>query len=97
MTELNGTYRQQHKPTNVLSFPADLPDGVTHPLLGDIIVCAAVVEREAREQNKTAEAHWTHMFVHGSLHLLGYDHILADEANKMEAMETTEPFVIVNA
>lgn len=89
MTRLNDTYRQQRKPTNVLSFPMDLPDGVTHPLLGDIIICAAVVAREAREQNKSTEAHWAHMFVHGSLHLLGYDHILADEADIMETMETT--------
>ncbi|MCZ6828684.1 MAG: rRNA maturation RNase YbeY [Gammaproteobacteria bacterium] len=89
MTELNGSYRRQHKATNVLSFPAELPQDVPHPLLGDIIVCAAVVAREAREQHKTAEAHWTHMLVHGSLHLLGYDHIEAEDAEIMESLETT--------
>lgn len=89
MTELNGSYRRQHKPTNVLSFPAELPQDVPHPLLGDIIVCAAVVAREATEQHKTNEAHWTHMLVHGSLHLLGYDHIEAEDAEIMESLETT--------
>ena len=89
MTELNNSYRKQHKPTNVLSFPADLPEGVSHPLLGDIVVCAAVVAREASEQEKTTEAHWTHMLVHGSLHLLGYDHVEEEDAAVMESLETT--------
>jgi probable rRNA maturation factor len=89
MTELNTSYRQQHKSTNVLSFPADLPSDVSHPLLGDIIVCAAVVAREATEQNKPAIAHWTHMLVHGSLHLIGYDHVESEDAQVMESLETT--------
>ncbi len=91
---LNGTYRQRPGPTNVLSFPyeyeaparelfeADAPN-----YLGDIAICAPVVEREAREQHKDLTAHWAHMVVHGSLHLLGYDHIDAAEAEAMEALE----------
>lgn len=86
--ELNFQYRGKNKPTNVLSFPADIPDEVGVPLLGDLVVCAPVVESEAREQGKTQEAHWAHMLVHGTLHLLGYDHIDNDEAEVMEALET---------
>lgn len=86
--ELNSQYRGKDKPTNVLSFPADIPEEVGTPLLGDLVVCAPVVEREAQEQGKTLEAHWAHMLVHGSLHLLGYDHIEDDEADVMEALET---------
>lgn len=86
--ELNFQYRAKDKPTNVLSFPADIPDEVGVPLLGDLVVCAPVVEREAQEQGKTLEAHWAHMLVHGTLHLLGYDHVEDDEAEVMEALET---------
>jgi len=86
--ELNGQYRGKDKPTNVLSFPADIPDEVGVPLLGDLVVCAPVVEREAKEQGKTLEAHWAHMLIHGTLHLLGYDHLEDDEAEVMEALET---------
>jgi probable rRNA maturation factor len=86
--ELNAQYRGKDKPTNVLSFPADIPDEVGVPLLGDLVVCAPVVEREAQEQGKTLAAHWAHMLVHGTLHLLGYDHIEDDEAEVMEALET---------
>jgi probable rRNA maturation factor len=86
--ELNAQYRGKDKPTNVLSFPADLPEEVEIPLLGDLVVCAPVVEREAAEQGKTLAAHWAHMLVHGSLHLLGYDHIEDTEAEAMEALET---------
>lgn len=86
--ELNAQYRGKDKPTNVLSFPADIPDEVGVPLLGDLVICAPVVEREALEQGKTLEAHWAHMLVHGTLHLLGYDHIEDDEAEVMEALET---------
>ncbi|GAB4289195.1 MAG: rRNA maturation RNase YbeY [Thiohalomonadaceae bacterium] len=85
--ELNGTYRHQPGPTNVLSFPFAAPPGVTLPLLGDIVICAPVVAREAREQGKTAAAHWAHMTVHGCLHLLGHDHIDPAEAEIMEALE----------
>ncbi len=86
--ELNFQYRAKDKSTNVLSFPADIPDEVGVPLLGDLVVCAPVVEREAVEQGKTLEAHWAHMLVHGTLHLLGYDHVEDDEAEVMEALET---------
>ena len=86
--ELNFQYREKDKPTNVLSFPADIPDEVGVPLLGDLVVCAPVVEREAQEQGKTLDAHWAHMLIHGTLHLLGYDHIDDDEAEVMEALET---------
>ena len=87
MAELNQRYRGKNGPTNVLSFPADLPDGIDHPLLGDIVVCPAVVNREATEQNKSSSQHWMHMMVHGSLHLLGYDHIDEGDARQMEALE----------
>ncbi len=86
--ELNAQYRGKDKPTNVLSFPADIPEEVGIPLLGDLVVCAPVVEREAEEQGKSLEAHWAHMLVHGSLHLLGFDHIHDDEAEIMESLET---------
>lgn len=86
--ELNHTYRGKHKPTNVLSFPFEAPPGIELPLLGDLIICRQVVEQEAREQEKALEAHWAHMVIHGSLHLLGYDHIEDDEAEEMESLET---------
>ena len=89
MTQLNSAYRGKAGPTNVLSFPAEIPEGLDIPLLGDIVVCAPVVRREAVEQGKTESAHWAHMIVHGTLHLLGYDHIQNDEAEAMEALETT--------
>ena len=86
--ELNQTWRHQSGPTNVLSFPADLPEQPGLPLIGDLVICAPVVEQEAREQHKALEAHWAHMVVHGTLHLLGYDHIEETEALEMEALET---------
>jgi probable rRNA maturation factor len=88
MAELNGRYRDKAGDTNVLSFPSDLPPELELPLLGDIIICAPVVVREAAEQNKTPQAHWAHMTVHGTLHLLGYDHIEDHEAEIMEALES---------
>ena len=84
---LNERYRDCRGPTNVLAFPADLPEDVGLPLLGDLVICRQVVEREAAEQGKSTEAHWAHMVVHGTLHLLGYDHVTADEAARMEARE----------
>lgn len=84
---LNATYRGKDKPTNVLSFPFEAPPGVDLPLLGDIIICAQVVEAEAEEQGKPPEAHWAHMVVHGILHLLGYDHIEEADADVMEGLE----------
>ena len=85
--QLNRTYRHQDKPTNVLSFPFECPPGMELPLLGDVVICAAVVEAEALEQGKPATAHWAHMVVHGVLHLLGYDHIDDAEADEMEGIE----------
>lgn len=85
--ELNRCYRGKDKPTNVLSFPAELPEHIQLPLLGDLVVCAAVVNREAREQHKAPLHHWAHMIIHGCLHLLGYDHIEEHEAEQMEALE----------
>lgn len=84
---LNLQYRNKDKPTNVLSFPCELPPGVDVPLLGDIVVCAEVVAEEAQEQGKTLQAHWAHMLIHGTLHLMGYDHIDEAEANEMEQLE----------
>ncbi len=86
--QLNLTYRGKDKPTNVLSFPFECPDEVALPLLGDLVICRQVVEREAQEQGKLLTAHWAHMVVHGSLHLLGYDHIEEDEAEEMESLES---------
>jgi probable rRNA maturation factor len=90
MRNLNRDYRGMDKPTNVLAFPAGgagfLPPGEV-PLLGDIVVCAGVVAREAEEQGKVPADHWTHMLVHGVLHLLGQDHTDDDEAQAMEALE----------
>ena len=85
--QLNRDYRGKDKPTNVLSFPAELPDTIDIPLLGDLVICASVVNREAAEQAKTEDAHWAHMVIHGCLHLLGYDHIDNGEAEVMEALE----------
>ncbi|MCW8331805.1 rRNA maturation RNase YbeY [Photobacterium sp. SDRW27] len=85
---LNHEYRGKDKPTNVLSFPFEAPPGVELDLLGDLIICRQVVEKEAKEQNKPLNAHWAHMVVHGSLHLLGYDHIDDNEAEEMESLET---------
>lgn len=88
MTELNETYRKKHGPTNVLSFPAEIDETFGMHLLGDIIVCAPVVAQEANDANIDLIAHWAHMVVHGTLHLLGYDHIESNEANVMEELET---------
>ena len=85
---LNRDYRGKDYATNVLSFPVELPPGVSLPLLGDIAICAPVVVREAAEQGKLPAHHWAHLTVHGVLHLLGYDHIAEADAVKMEALET---------
>ena len=84
---LNRHYRGKDYATNVLSFPAELPEGVKLPLLGDIVLCAPVVAREAREQKKPLLAHYAHLTVHGTLHLLGWDHEDAREAEAMEQLE----------
>jgi probable rRNA maturation factor len=90
--DLNRRYRGKDRPTNVLSFPAgndelSWPPGIERPL-GDIVICGPVVDREAREQGKERDAHWAHLLVHGTLHLLGYDHEEAAAAEEMEALET---------
>ncbi|MFV8783568.1 rRNA maturation RNase YbeY [Microbulbifer sp. SA54] len=100
---LNAQYRGKDKPTNVLSFPADIPPELGLPLLGDLVICAQVVAREAEQQHKALPAHWAHMVVHGTLHLLGYDHIEDDEAEIMENLETrimarmgfSDPYAII--
>ena len=84
---LNRHYRGKDYATNVLSFPAELPEGVRLPLLGDIVLCAPVIAREAREQRKPLAAHYAHLTVHGALHLLGWDHEDAREAEAMEQLE----------
>jgi probable rRNA maturation factor len=84
---LNRDYRQRDYATNVLSFPFDAEIELPVQLLGDLVICAPVVAREAIEQNKSVLAHWAHMVVHGSLHLLGYDHMDDDDAVTMESLE----------
>ncbi len=91
MTALNSTYRHKQGPTNVLSFPFLISEEGAEfevPLLGDIVICADVVEREANEQGKPVDAHWAHMVIHGIFHLLGYDHENDDDATLMESLET---------
>ncbi|OAX53292.1 rRNA maturation RNase YbeY [Xanthomonas graminis] len=88
---LNHHYRGKDYATNVLSFPAELPEGlpkgVKLPLLGDLVICAPVVAREAAEQGKPLNAHYAHLTVHGVLHLLGWDHEDDKEADAMEQLE----------
>ncbi len=88
---LNHDYRGKAKPTNVLSFPTELPGAVLDELparpLGDLVLCAPLVAAEAEEQGKPLEDHWAHLVVHGVLHLRGYDHESAEEAEIMEALE----------
>ena len=90
MAKINGEWRSQPKPTNVLSFPAYplVPGGRPGPMLGDIILARETIEREAGELGKPLDEHLTHLIVHGFLHLFGYDHIENDDAEKMEAIET---------
>lgn len=85
--ELNNTYRGKTGPTNVLSFPFDSPIPMEPKLLGDLVICVPIVEKEALEQAKQLEHHWAHLVVHGCLHLLGYDHIEDEQAEEMEAFE----------
>jgi probable rRNA maturation factor len=84
---LNSRFRHKHYPTNVLSFPFEAPPGVRSELLGDLVICAPVVRREARAQGKPVRAHWAHLIVHGILHLRGYDHGSRREAAVMENRE----------
>jgi probable rRNA maturation factor len=84
---LNHAYRGKDKPTNVLSFPASADERLLEGALGDLVICAPVVAREAREQGKRPTAHWAHMLVHGTLHLLGFDHERPRAARAMESLE----------
>ena len=88
--EINAEWRQQDKPTNVLSFPAFplAPGGMPGPMLGDIIIARETVEREAADLDKSLDEHLTHLLVHGFLHLFGYDHMNDAEAEVMEGLET---------
>ncbi|MGE6783455.1 rRNA maturation RNase YbeY [Ensifer adhaerens] len=90
MRAINAEWRNQDKPTNVLSFPAFpvTPGAMPGPMLGDIIVARETLEREAIELDKSFDAHLTHLLVHGFLHLFGYDHVEDDEAERMESLET---------
>ncbi|MDM8560265.1 rRNA maturation RNase YbeY [Candidatus Parabeggiatoa sp. HSG14] len=86
--QLNEQWRQRPYPTNVLSFPFECPPGIEDiALLGDIVVCAPLLASEAIEQHKPLHAHWAHLIIHGTLHLLGYDHIDSDQASAMESLE----------
>lgn len=84
---LNRTYRHKPGPTNVLSFPFEVPQGVPHSYLGDIVICVPIVEQEARLQDKALKAHWAHLVIHGVLHLQGYDHTEEETAYAMEKKE----------
>ncbi len=88
---LNKQYRQKNKPTNVLSFPSEIPPELKEQIgiheLGDIIICHEVIEKEAKTQHKILEDHYAHMIIHGVLHLLGYDHIKQIDADIMEPLE----------
>lgn len=85
---LNAAYRGQRRPTNVLSFPFEAPPGTRSDLLGDLVLCAEVVRREAQALQRPAQAHWAHLVVHGIMHLRGYDHANARDAVRMERRET---------
>lgn len=89
MAKLNLAYRHKQGPTNVLSFPFVVPEDISVdiPILGDIVICAEVVNHEANEQGKSPSAHWAHMVVHGIFHLLGYDHETDQQAQVMETLE----------
>lgn len=85
--QLNHLYRHNNKPTNVLAFPFEPPEGIDDNLLGDIIICPAVVTQEAQTQHKPLEHHWAHMVIHGVLHLRGFDHTCDIQAQEMEQKE----------
>ena len=87
MSQLNQQFRHKSGPTNVLAFPNQAPAGICDELLGDIIICETVVEQEAKTQQKTALHHWAHLTIHGTLHLLGFDHLTDEEAAAMEQLE----------
>lgn len=88
---LNKKYRNKDKPTNVLSFPMELPDDLIAEMdiamLGDLVICSSIVENEAKQQAKKSRDHWAHIVIHGMLHLQGYDHVLESDAETMENLE----------
>lgn len=85
--ELNEQYRHKQGPTNILSFPVEIPEGIDLNLLGDLVICAPVLEQEAQQQGKPLAQHWAHIIIHGVLHLLGYDHLDDEQAEEMESKE----------
>ena len=85
--QLNKQYRNKDKKTNILSFPSDLPSEINADFIGDIVLSPEVIRQEAQQQNKTVNAHFVHLIIHGILHLLGFDHSETDEAEKMESLE----------
>lgn len=87
MIHFNEQYRDKKGSTNILSFPFEPPEGVESDLLGDLLVCASVIEAEAQQQNKKLKHHWAHMIIHGVLHLIGYNHLEQLEAEEMESLE----------
>lgn len=86
-TQLNKKWRNMERATNVLSFPAEITEEIQPRHLGDVVICAPVIVREALEQGKFVDEHWAHMVIHGTLHLLGYDHIETQEMKQMESLE----------
>jgi probable rRNA maturation factor len=84
---LNARYRGRDRATNVLSFPAASIPGAPVQPLGDLVICPDVLRTEAQAQGKSLRAHWAHLIVHGTLHLLGYDHGASGEARRMERRE----------
>lgn len=84
--KLNNSYRHQNHPTNILSFPYSEDDS---NLLGDLAICAHIIEKESKEQRIDLETHWAHIVIHGCLHLIGYTHDTESEAEKMEELEST--------
>lgn len=85
--ELNEQYRHKQGATNILSFPVEIPEGIDLNLLGDLVICAPVLEQEAQQQDKPLTHHWAHIIIHGVLHLLGYNHLDDEEAEEMESKE----------
>ena len=85
--DLNQQYRHKSGPTNILSFPFEAPEHIELNLLGDLVICAPVLEAEALEQQKNLHDHWAHIVIHGVLHLLGYDHVTDEDALIMEEKE----------
>lgn len=86
-SELNSTYRYKKGPTNILSFPFEPPPGLYSNSLGDLVICATLVNQQAKQQKKSRLAHWSHLIIHGCLHLIGYDHENPKDASTMETLE----------